>query len=529
METSLTWLGLQDPLTGWIPREIPLGAEAESKVPSQFLGQIPNVANPPTLLFGVRELLLQIDAIALTKGKGLTKQQQSKYLQKVVPHLAKWFEFLHVTHVSPRLPKHLQMPSSLSDMLDILWHGPVIRNQVVDRMTLRIDEDTCYHWIDRDYQHTMSSGLDDYPRGLFVNEDDECHLDLHVWMTFFADTMVKLCNIVKNDSGSSAGMEFCTALDYKTIKENLLLSLKKNYYDEDAGLFADFISDQPFGTGSKEKEMLVEPPWDGSGQCDPTGQNPKRQCPTGSCCSSGGWCGDSPDHCNCQGCVRFTEDFDEMPVYTQNVKTVYSPHFGYVSCFPWMFGLLKLIGGVSSDSALSFQSAPLIPLNEYNENNKLTKTWLAKFKSELVSKFGIRSLSSKDSLFGKGENYWRGKIWANLNYLTIGQMMKVGSSGQKASESADTKSLKQEVESLGKKLAVGFLNNVMKVFDSKGNFFENYDPKTGAGTGAVPFTGWTAVAFLLLASENFIDVDVVGDGSMGGVGDGDIPGGSGEL
>jgi mannosyl-oligosaccharide glucosidase len=30
---------------------------------------------------------------------------------------------------------------------------------------------------------------------------------------------------------------------------------------------------------------------------------------------------------------------------------------------------------------------------------------------------GIRSLSISNSFFGTGDNYWRGSIWVNINYL----------------------------------------------------------------------------------------------------------------
>lgn len=35
------------------------------------------------------------------------------------------------------------------------------------------------------------------------------------------------------------------------------------------------------------------------------------------------------------------------------------------------------------------------------------------------SPFGLRSLSKSDPYFGKGEDYWRGHIWVNLNYLVL--------------------------------------------------------------------------------------------------------------
>lgn len=40
----------------------------------------------------------------------------------------------------------------------------------------------------------------------------------------------------------------------------------------------------------------------------------------------------------------------------------------------------------------------------------------------LCLRFGIRSLSVSDPLYGVGENYWRGPIWINMNYLVLGAL-----------------------------------------------------------------------------------------------------------
>lgn len=35
------------------------------------------------------------------------------------------------------------------------------------------------------------------------------------------------------------------------------------------------------------------------------------------------------------------------------------------------------------------------------------------------SEYGLRSLAKNDAFFGVDEDYWRGNIWVNLNYLVL--------------------------------------------------------------------------------------------------------------
>jgi mannosyl-oligosaccharide glucosidase len=83
-------------------------------------------------------------------------------------------------------------------------------------------------------------------------------------------------------------------------------------------------------------------------------------------------------------------------IYKAHILGVFSPHIGYASLFPFLFGL------VPHDS----------PKVEH-ALNILTNA------RHLYSSFGIRSLSKQDRYFGKDENYWRGPIWINVNFLTL--------------------------------------------------------------------------------------------------------------
>lgn len=75
-------------------------------------------------------------------------------------------------------------------------------------------------------------------------------------------------------------------------------------------------------------------------------------------------------------------------------------HKGYISLFPFLLGLME------------------------PESEKLGHILkLIGDEGELWSEFGLRSLSKKDQFYGTDENYWRGPIWININYLAVTQLL----------------------------------------------------------------------------------------------------------
>jgi mannosyl-oligosaccharide glucosidase len=94
------------------------------------------------------------------------------------------------------------------------------------------------------------------------------------------------------------------------------------------------------------------------------------------------------DKCYCDATI---DDFEE------NVLVC---HKGYISLFPFLTGLM--------DAKSEKLGHVLDLLGDENE---------------LWSEFGIRSLSKNDEFYGTGENYWRGPIWMNMNYLAIVQLL----------------------------------------------------------------------------------------------------------
>jgi mannosyl-oligosaccharide glucosidase len=77
-------------------------------------------------------------------------------------------------------------------------------------------------------------------------------------------------------------------------------------------------------------------------------------------------------------------------------------HKGYISLFPLILGLLP------ADSPKLGAILDLI-----------------RDENELWTPYGLRSLSAADPKFNTGENYWRGPIWMNVNYLTLQSLHNV--------------------------------------------------------------------------------------------------------
>ena len=77
-------------------------------------------------------------------------------------------------------------------------------------------------------------------------------------------------------------------------------------------------------------------------------------------------------------------------------------HKGYLSLFPFLLSVLP------ADSP--HLGAILDLLSDPNH---------------LWSPYGLRSLSASHPDFGQGENYWKGPIWIQMNYMVLSSLHKV--------------------------------------------------------------------------------------------------------
>ncbi|KAF8162958.1 glycoside hydrolase family 63 protein [Crassisporium funariophilum] len=109
----------------------------------------------------------------------------------------------------------------------------------------------------------------------------------------------------------------------------------------------------------------------------------------------------------------------------------------------------------------------------------------------LWSPYGIRSLSASHPEFGKGENYWKGPIWVQMNYLALRALHKASATyaSQEGPYQAKAKDIYQQ-------LRKNVVDNVVKEYERTGYVWEQYDPITGEGKRSHPFTGWTSLTAL---------------------------------
>ncbi|KIP04785.1 glycoside hydrolase family 63 protein [Phlebiopsis gigantea 11061_1 CR5-6] len=111
----------------------------------------------------------------------------------------------------------------------------------------------------------------------------------------------------------------------------------------------------------------------------------------------------------------------------------------------------------------------------------------------LWSPYGLRSLSVSHPQFGQGENYWKGPIWIQMNFLALRALytkyaVEDGPQQQRAKEIYD-------------ELRRNVVDNVFKEYQRTGYAWEQYDALSGEGRRSHPFTGWTSLVTLILSEK----------------------------
>lgn len=158
-------------------------------------------------------------------------------------------------------------------------------------------------------------------------------------------------------------------------------------------------------------------------------------------------------------------------------------HKGYVSIMPLLLGLMN-------------STHPRLPdlLDSLSD------------PATLWSAHGLRSLSASSDLYGRGENYWRGAVWMNLNTLAVLRLHEIGV------EKDGEATISMRALKLAEELRTKVVGTVYMSWETTGYVWEQYGDQIGEGRRSRGFTGWTAVVLLLLGLE-------FGATSQGGIGD----------
>ena len=366
------------------------------------------MANPPTLLFTVEKFLEDLEEVP-PESRGATSE--FRVLKKNYGRLKRWMQWIRATQ----------------------------RNREGFPM-----------WKGRSAGHNLASGLDDYPRGLQVNESER-HLDLYMWEYMFCKIMIKLSEFLGESEDS---------IIFRRDLEGLM-EISQGFVHE--GRLSDYLGEQYVN-----KEGIQAYVWRGDQKCksvssplgSPAECNPYSEYP---CCSEFGWCGNTPDHCNCEKCSR------AQPLEKRKglqMKELYSPHIGYVSLMPFIVGYVKP-GTSEFEKIMEFIHSPRY----------------------LWTQFGVRSLSKGDLLFKTGENYWRGEIWINFNFLVLRAMKKFYWG-------------EENIRQVYKELRQNILKTVVNGWEKTGYVWEQYNEDIGNGQRVHPFTGWSTLV-LNIIHEHF--------------------------
>jgi mannosyl-oligosaccharide glucosidase len=376
MQVLDSWLSLMDD-DGWIAREQILGEEARSKVPPEFQVQHPTHANPPTIFLVLDQF---IDIISKTKPYF---GHPSRFLENP----AAGREWLIKAY--PKLTRHYD------------WFRRTQRGSFQSPTSKPVEG---YRWRGRTPQHTLASGLDDYPRAV-PPHPGELHVDALSWVGTMATSMERI--------SKHLGL-WADADSFATQVRNIKTSIDNTHWS----------------TGNKT-------------YCDTTIVDGRRE---------------------------------------------FVCEKGYVSLFPFLLGLV----GQSNARFGAFLD-------------------IISDETELWSPFGIRSLSRKNPHYGKDENYWRGPIWININYLIIQRLLQLcGNSPMELTVQTSGQNQRRACQLYGS-LRRNVVNTVFESWRTTNSAWEQYNPDTGAGQRTQHFTGWTALVAKIMAMP---DVEIASSGEV---------------
>lgn len=194
LEILKSWFDLIDH-DGWIAREQIPGDEARSAVPEQFQVQSPEIANPPTMMLLFTELLDKAKANLDNTTNGLSFGfEDDQELFNYSANDTDGFNFKNT------LDAHLKYPELLIEYakeiypklkLHYEWFRRTQQGEIEEFDRDAFSSTEGYRWRGRTFDHSLPSGLDDYPRAR-IPDIAELNVDLISWIGAMTRAMKKI-------------------------------------------------------------------------------------------------------------------------------------------------------------------------------------------------------------------------------------------------------------------------------------------------------------------------------------------------
>lgn len=215
-----SWLNLMDD-KGWIAREQILGDEARSRVPEEFQVQYPHFANPPTLIMSLMSIF---DREKIDQMKWDSSDINLNDLENI-----------RNSHLSDVVGTQTRMKAIFKKLRkQFKWFRSTQWGDIDSYGREDIDVLHGFRWRGRKGIHTLTSGLDDYPR-TDAPHPGELHVDLMSWMGLYAKLLSKFASMLKLSADELSLMK-----DHRDILD----SLNKLHWDESSGVFCDLSVDE---------------------------------------------------------------------------------------------------------------------------------------------------------------------------------------------------------------------------------------------------------------------------------------------
>ncbi|KDD74831.1 mannosyl oligosaccharide glucosidase [Helicosporidium sp. ATCC 50920] len=430
------WLDTQA-ADGWMAREQIRGREAHARVPDEFVPQLPDAANPPTLFLVLQDMARGLEEAQGADGPDVELALDREFLSAAWPRLTAWYRWFNASQAG-------ELPGSFR------WRG----------------RDARAAWELN--PKTLTSGLDDYPRASHP-DSHERHVDLRCWMAVAARALASVGESLR----APAALLEPFRRDARRLGD--WEELQRLHYDAEAERFRDW--------GRHTEDLALLRRVDGRGVEDAQRAPVSRALAQEAGGEAGGRRG-VLDARRVDALDRLLKNKDggdaDVELSAAQLRKPeppahgWVPHTGYVSLFPLALGLIP-----ADSPVLASQIALVGP------------------RGELASPAGLRSLSASSSLYRAHNTlhdgpYWRGPVWVNINVLVLQSLRRYARQGGPHAEDA-----REAHAALRRSLLAG----VGAEYARTGYLWENYDDETGRGRGSHPFTGWTALVALVAADE----------------------------